>query len=213
VKRLSFAVIFLLLAASCSTGPEVHLLSEDELPDALYRPSDNPSANRRIVRSLMYFARTTADGRLLVPNRLGVVARERSSDRPAIEVVVAMLLDGPTPREQEDGFRTAIPPNTELLGVTLRDGVADVNLTAQFEAAGAEVLQKFRVAQLVWTLTELPEVDAVRFRIHGAPQPVIDQFGIAHDSVGRGRYSRLEPRDSDAGDIEGSVAPFGSAEP
>jgi spore germination protein GerM len=199
--------------ASCSRGAEVHLLSRDELPKALYEPSSVERADRRTVRALLYFARTTSDGRLLVPNRLGVVSRERVSDRSAIEVVVAMLLQGPTPAEQQDGYRTAIPPATELLGVSVENGLADVNLTAQFEAAGAEVLQKFRVAQVVWTLTELPEVDAVQFRIHGAPQPVIDQFGVAHDRVGRGRYSRLEPRDVGGEDIEGSVAPFGTAEP
>lgn len=113
------------------------------------------------------------------------------------EFAMQELLAGPTAEERSKPVRTAIPVPTELLGVFVRNGVADVNLTAQFETASAELLHLLRIAQVVWTLTELPGVRAVRFRIHGAPQPVIDQFGRAHETVTRARYSRLAPTEVD----------------
>jgi spore germination protein GerM len=178
----------------------------------LYNPEQNPRTEPRTARALIYVIQTDEKGTPVRPARLGVLARELETDRPPAEFAMRQLLIGPTSEEQQD-FRTAIPPATELLGVSVERGVADLNLSAQFAAAGAEILQLLRVAQVVWTLTELPDVDSVRFRIHGAPQPVIDQNGVAHERVGRGRYSRFAPPESVGGMVGGSVAPEAGSSP
>ena len=194
MKR-ALAFVLLLAVSACARGAEVTLLSEEELPAGLYGDRQDPTVEPRTVRALVYFVRTDSQGFILMPERLGAVVREEETNLEAAEYAMRELLDRPTAQEREAGFHTAIPPGTVLLGVSVRGNIADVNLTAQFESAGAEVLNVLRIAQVVWTLTELPEIDAVRFRIHGAPQPVIDQLGVAHEVVGRGRYSRFEPRD------------------
>jgi spore germination protein GerM len=202
------AIVFLLLLAvsACSRGAEVTLLPNDELPAGLYGDQQDPTVEPRVVRALVYFVRATSQGIIITPERLGAVVREEETDLSSAEFVLRELLDRPTAQERETGFFTAIPPGTVLLGVSVRGTVADVNLTAQFESAGAEVLHLLRIAQVVWTLTELPEIDAVRFRIHGAPQPVVDQVGIAHEVVGRGRYSRLAPRDLEDPEVQTEAA-------
>lgn len=210
------ALVFLALLAisACSRGPEVTLLPEDELPSSLYDPQQDPTVESRALRALVYFVRTDSRGFILMPERLGAVVRDEETDLGAAEFVMRELLDRPTAEERGAGYFTAIPPGTVLLGVSVRGTVADVNLTAQFESAGAEVLNLLRIAQIVWTLTELPEIDAVRFRIHGAPQPVIDQMGVAHEVVGRGRYSRLAPRDLEDPEVQTEAAepePTGAA--
>jgi len=199
MKRLIFTLL-VFLTVSCAQEPQVQLLSQDELPADLYAVDPPRSIESRTVGALVYFARTNEEGAPLEPERFGAVWREEETNRPTAEFVMRRLLDGPTAVEG-NSLRTAILAGTELLGVEVRRGVADVNLSAQFEAAAGELVQLLRVAQVVWTLTELPEVDAVRFRIHGAPQPVIDQLGVAHETVGRGRYLRFAPRDADVPDL------------
>ncbi len=200
VKR-AIALALLLALSACARGAEVHLLPEDELPPALFDPTEQSPLDSHPVRALVYFVRTDNVGKPVDPPRLDAVTREHTTDRPTPEFVIRQLLAGVTAEERSIPARTAIPVGTELLGVFVRNGVADVNLTAQFEAAGPELFHLLRIAQVVWTLTELPEVDSVRFRIHGAPQPVIDQFGVAHALVSRGRYSRLAPRDVSEPDV------------
>jgi spore germination protein GerM len=202
----------LLLVAACAREPEVRFLPAAELPQELYNPGQNPGTELRMARALIYVVQTDEEGTPVRPARLGVLARELETDRPTAEFAMRQLLMGPTSEEQQ-AFRTAIPPGTELLGVSVERGVADLNLSAQFEAAGAELLHLLRVAQVVWTLTELPDVDSVRFRIHGAPRPVVDQNGVAHERLGRGRYSRFAPPEGDAGMVGGSVAPEAGSSP
>jgi hypothetical protein len=207
MRRFLFVALVLLGSVGCGRGAEVKLIPQADLPDDLYAVGEPRAFEQRTVRTLVYFARTDADGAPLDPERLGGVWRSEETDRLTAEFAMRRLLDGPTASESRR-LRTAISAGTELLGVSVRRGVADVNLSAQFEAAAGELVQLLRVAQVVWTLTELPEVDAVRFRIHGAPQPVIDQLGVAHETVGRARYLRFAPREGDVPDVE--PVPVGS---
>ncbi len=55
----------------------------------------------------------------------------------------------------------------------------------------------------MYTLTELPDVDAVRFSIHGATQPVVDQDGMAHEMVTREQYSQFAPVHRELGEEVG----------
>lgn len=207
MRRTLAGVVLLMFLASCSQRAEVRVVPTDELPRDLYGSRTSQSVSSRMIRALMYFVATDETGKPLQPERLTTTWRQERSDRSLAEFAVRALLARPLASETNH-LRTAIPPGTTLLGVTVRSGIADVNLSAQFEQAEAEVLQLLRVAQVVWTLTEVPRVHAVRFRIHGAPQPVIDQFGVAHEIVTRARYSRLAPHESTPPDtVPGLVAP------
>jgi germination protein M len=79
------------------------------------------------------------------------------------------LLAGPTPAELAAGLHTQIPPGTQVRGLTIRDGVATVDLSGSFAAGGDPLGDRGRLAQVVYTLTQFPTVDGVRFRIDGQP--------------------------------------------
>lgn len=66
------------------------------------------------------------------------------------------------------GLSTAVPENTRLLGLQIADGIATVNLSAEFAGAPAEA-----VGQVVFTLTRLDGVAAVRFAIDGVPYSAV----------------------------------------
>jgi hypothetical protein len=193
------------------------LLAQDELPSELYGESVRPLTDERTVRASLYFVRTNRLGVPISPPRLAKVERESEpSTLPEVEIVMDLLLTDPTanPAENEPPIRTAIPiappgeedvPNTELLSISVEDGLANVNLSAPFESAESELVQLMRIAQVVYTLTELPEVDAVRFSIHGATQPVVDQQGMAHETVTREQYSRFAPVEAEPEEVESQV--------
>jgi len=212
IRRLVPLVLMLVLIG-CSRGTEVTVLARDELPTNPSGESVVPQTDVRTVRASLYFVRTSSDptqaGVPLSPPKLAKIERESEpSTLPEAEIVVDLLLANPT--ADEPTLRTAIPgdgpagpePDTELLSISVgEDGLADVNLSAQFESAESELLQLMRVAQVVYTLTELSEVDAVRFSIHGAAQPVVDQDGLAHEQVTREQYSRFAPVASELGEV------------
>lgn len=212
--KLVALIAVLALAGACARGTEIQWIPAEDRPPDLYRPENGPDVGEpRPARALLYFVRTDRSGTPLRPERLGTLAAEQQTDQPVPEFALRRLLSPLTAEQRTRGLRTAIPLGTELLRVEIAGGVADVNLSAQFEAAGAQILHLLRVAQVVWTLTELPEVDSVRFRIHGAPQPVIDQVGVPHDVVTRARYSRLAPRDSEGQPVAPGSADTGAPSP
>jgi len=104
------------------------------------------------------------------------------------------LLAGPTRTERAAGLRSEIPRETRLLGVSIANGVARVDLTSDYEAgAGSRSLQ-LRLAQVVYTLTQFPTVTRVRFALDGTPVSVFSGGGIVLDHpVGRSAYKGLAP--------------------
>ena len=83
--------------------------------------------------------------------------------------LVRLLLDGPT-RWLAPAVETAVPAGTQLEvdSVPIENGVAQVDLSANALEADDETLRRF-VAQLVWTLTELPEVTGVSITVESTP--------------------------------------------
>jgi spore germination protein GerM len=80
--------------------------------------------------------------------------------------VVRALTDGPGATAINLDLRTAIPPATQVRSAVVTDGIARVDLSADFTAVGGQE-EIFAVAQIVVTLTSLAQVDGVTFAIDG----------------------------------------------
>jgi len=83
--------------------------------------------------------------------------------------LVRSLLDGPT-RWLAPAVQTAFPAGTELVvdSVPIENGVALVDLSS--DVLEADDLDRQRLAaQLVWTVTELPDVTDVQLTVEGSP--------------------------------------------
>ena len=102
------------------------------------------------------------------------------------------LLEGPTGSERSSGVTTQIPPGTRLLGISIARGVANVDLSSDYQnAAGSRALQ-LRLAQVVYTATQFPTVKSVRFSVDGAPVNVFSGSGLVlGHPVGRNAYRAL----------------------
>jgi hypothetical protein len=125
--------------------------------------------------------------------RLGVAARIAETDGVGAEAVEA-LLEGPSETERDAGLATAVPEGTELLGLSIADGVATVDLSGAFAEGGGSLSMQSRVAQVVYTLTQFPSVERVAFRLDGEPVEAIGGEGVLVDPpVGRAAFESVTP--------------------
>jgi hypothetical protein len=116
------------------------------------------------------------DGRdpvYLVPSHTLVIGA------PAIgRFAIETLLTGPAPGESKRG--TSIPEGTELLGLTIENGIATVDLSAEFNDTGLGTsYEHLPLAQVVFTLTQFDTVDAVAFEIEGKRIKLYGGHGLA----------------------------------
>lgn len=125
-----------------------------------------------------------------------LVRQTRSHEATRFVATAAMkaLLAGPSPAELAAGLRTSVPAGTKLLGISIKKGVATVDLTSQYQSGGGSLSMKARLAQVVYTLTQFPTVRAVLFHLDGEPVNVFSGEGIVLDHpVGRADYEDLLP--------------------
>ncbi len=93
---------------------------------------------------------------------------------------VTALLAGPTTAEQATwpAVSSAIPAGTRLLGLTVADGIARVDLSREFESGGGTFSVTARLAQVVYTLDQFPTIDAVEFSVEGVRVEMFSGEGL-----------------------------------
>lgn len=130
----------------------------------------------------------------------------RAVDTPDVAAnAIRALIEGPTPSEQDTELSTAIPANTLLLGLTISDGLATIDLSREFEVGGGSFNILSRLAQVVYTLTQFDTIDEVVFHLDGEPVTVFSGEGVLlEDPVDRDDYVTILP-------IEPSIDPYASA--
>jgi len=180
VKRPMAAGLLLLLTA-CGGAARATAIPGDEIPFSLAR---SPAPTQPVTTLAQYSLSFVLRGRLVE------VTRQLGSRQPSESVMVA-LLDGPTSREDARGITSEIPPQTRLLTVSVAGGVAQVNLSREFQGAGSSQSVLLRVAQVVHTLTSIKGVAFVRFQIDGEFVSVPSDSGVVDRPVGAGDYAAL----------------------
>jgi hypothetical protein len=130
--------------------------------------------------------------------RDGVIAplRRTVASTPAVaRAALEALMTGPTDAEESDGLVTAIPDGTTLLGVTVADGVATVDLSGTFDDGGGSASMLGRVAQVVATLTQFSTIERVAFRLDGEPIETVGGEGVVVDPpIGRTAIEEQSPQ-------------------
>ena len=150
------------------------------------RPTTAPTASTNgdttIVRAYFVLGSFT-DNAGLAP-----VLREVPKTKAVATAAMRQLLAGPAGDElsARPAMYTAIPDGTTLLGISIADGVATVNLSKEYEAGGGSASMQARLAQVVYTLTQFPTVTGVRFQLDGVPVTALGGEGVVLDGpVGR----------------------------
>jgi hypothetical protein len=131
-------------------------------------------------RAVIFLVRD--DALVPVPRRIQV--------EPTAEHVLRALSAGPTPQERTQGLRSALPIEGDPRVVSETQQVVTLSLPATSEASNrSDAVLGF--AQVVLTLTALPDVSGVAFETDGRPL----QVPRADGSVSSEPLGRLDYRD------------------
>jgi germination protein M len=76
---------------------------------------------------------------------------------------------------------SAIPAGTKLLGITVANGVAKVDLSKELESGGGTFSVTARLAQVIYTLDQFPTIDSVEFYIEGVKVEMFSSEGLILD--------------------------------
>jgi spore germination protein GerM len=130
----------------------------------------------------VYFVGTADNSGTLVP--VERVVRGRGVEM-RLRGAVEALLAGPTAAERAAGVTTEIPAGVRLLGLSVRDGTAIIDLTDTVASGGGSSSMQGRVWQVVYTGTQLG-VRQVRILINGDERPALGGEGVLIDRpIGR----------------------------
>ncbi len=118
----------------------------------------------KTMKLKLFFMTINSSGNV---SRIEVVREMKKSDGPLVDAINA-LIGGPTPAEQKLGCRSQISKNTRLLGASVKDGIATLNFSDdfQFNEYGMEGLRD-QLQQIVFTATAFPTVERVQFLVSG----------------------------------------------
>jgi spore germination protein GerM len=112
----------------------------------------------------VYFTQVDREGTIL---RSKAARNIPASDSPMLDALNA-LLQGPTAEEQRRGLVSLIPSGTRILSATVRGSTAYISFSEEFQynTYGVEGYAA-QLKQIVWTVTEFPNVRDVQVLIEG----------------------------------------------
>ncbi|MBA2720896.1 MAG: GerMN domain-containing protein [Chloroflexi bacterium] len=125
---------------------------------------------------------------------LVAVLREVPATKSVANAAITSLLAGPTSGETARSISTAVPDGSKLLGISIANGIATIDLSSEFESGGGSASVQTRLGQVVYTLTQFPTVKSVVFQIEGQTAEIFSGEGVVLDKpVGRADYDALLP--------------------
>jgi spore germination protein GerM len=135
-------------------------------------PAEKPVPART---AKLFFVNIDSDGSVIRQE----VTREIAKNDSPLSETLNTLFKGPTVAESKKGLRSLIPAGTRLLSATVKDGVAVLNLSEefQFNQYGIEGYLG-QLAQVVFTATSFSTVKSVQFLIDGQKKEYLGAEGI-----------------------------------
>jgi spore germination protein GerM len=169
-RPLAAAVVGMALLAGCGVQGDSapRALAPEAVPEELLAPSTSVVESDEPPTGAV----TTV---YLVDNRDRLRPVLRSMPSPVlIKGALDSLLEGATDEEADEGLRSEVPTGTTVNGIDrLDEDVIAVDLSEDFAGttADGELLAQ---AQLVYTVSELPNVRGVLFLVDGRPREGAD---------------------------------------
>ena len=111
---------------------------------------------------------------------LSSVKRSVTGTSP-LDAALRELLKGPNASEKKKGMITAIPSGLRIRGVTVHDGIADIDFNERIEEGGAGNILLSRVDQIVYTATQFDTVKGVTIRVNGKKKKTLGADGLSVD--------------------------------
>ncbi|MBW3555838.1 MAG: GerMN domain-containing protein [Actinobacteria bacterium] len=168
-------------------------LSASEVPYGLLEEAPSTTTSTTLVDArkvgLVIF--------LVVGGRLHPAPRSVTTPLTVAKALSA-LLAGPEEDEAVAGLRSAINPAASLVPSRVDPSTWVVDVSTEF-VQGPTSEQVLGLAQIVFTLTEIPGVTGVRFTLEGAPIEVPTPSGTTSAPLGRDAFVDLAPAPPEPG--------------
>lgn len=151
--------------------------SGTENANAVGNAAGNAEVNEvpRTVNLKLYFMVINSDGSI---TRREVSRAMKKTGGPLVDAINA-LITGPLQEEESLGCTTLISNGTRLLGASVKNGVATLNFSGEFEFNqwGIEGTRG-QLQQIVYTATAFPTVESVQFLIDGEQKDYLGSEGV-----------------------------------
>src|SRR4051794_17316633 len=99
--------------------------------------------------------------------KLWLVKRQQPLTSAPARAAMQALLTGPNLAESDAGVGSQVPASADLLGLSVANGTATVDLSSGFATSGTTAQVRMRLAQLTWTLAQFPTIDQVSLQVNG----------------------------------------------
>jgi hypothetical protein len=179
MKRFAVLLFALPFAAAACAGPGAVSLGPAPNPagtstptpsasptlplEPSHSPSSGPASPSQATPARLYTYQLwfTRGGRLFETKRTEAFTQSIGT------LALTRLLGGPSSAERNASVSTDIPSGTRLLGLTIGNGTATVDLSSSFESSTSSATMSLRLAEVVYTTTQFSTVHDVRFSIDG----------------------------------------------
>lgn len=171
-SRLIFSIVLstVLIIAGCGkTTTSVNSSPTNSTPSTSGEaPATTPSGTGtsttdHLVKLTLYFPTPDADGLASVERSINI------PDQAVIKAIFQELQNPPT------GLDKVIPQGTKLLDASVKDGVATLNLSKEFQKnfSGGSTGEQMILYSIIDSITTLPNVQAVQFLLEGKTEEAI----------------------------------------
>jgi len=151
---------------------EISKIEENENIANIEDDVDSINSNIETFKSKLWFITVNEDGRI---SRKLYIRKIVKSSAPLTNNI-KLLLQGPTSEELKTGCMSLIPSGTRLLTAIVKDGVAYLNFSKEFETnrLGSEGYLA-QLQQVVFTSTEFATVNSVQILIDGQKRETLGE--------------------------------------
>lgn len=185
MRRMLSVFLVLVLAAGLAAGCRVGLRREELLPP----PETEPPPAGDVRATVFYFPDQTHS--YLVPV-LYYIPWEEGIAR----ATVSRMVDGSVPESiLAQGLAPLLPAGTQILGLTIRDGLARIDFSRQLLDVHPDHA-RLMVDGLVYTLTEFPTISKVEILVEGEKAPVLPGNEPMDEILDRQRGINISVSDS-----------------
>jgi len=155
-------------------------ITQNNLSNDLQKSTTETEQNNIKTRdAIIYFTLIKDDDLILKP-----VKRTIHYINNPLEATLKSLMKGITDEEDNANIVTNIPDGTELKSISIKDGIAYLDFSNEFEQNlyGRESVVN-QLKQIVYTTTEFPNIKGVQFLINGEIKNYLGGDGIMIDKT------------------------------
>lgn len=143
--------------------------------EAVPEVAEVKAENYQTMTLKLFFMTINSDGSITRKEMSRIMKKSQSPLRDAINA----LIEGPDEAELKAGCRTLISKGTKLRGASVKDGIAVLNFSGEFEFNQYGIEGSLgQLQQIVYTATAFPTVESVLFLIDGEKKEYLSSEGV-----------------------------------